>query len=157
MDLQIPAMAKLDERASHSYRDRFRRVEFLVFCCEIRLDVLGEREWRTCYCSRWWCFSLWRSRSVLQCGFLSNFTCQLPACPLRSCGLRSFCHCLPPCSRSTWECSFLTLANKPHRRLRLALSLDFQLCLGFCCQQLANSDYRRTRSLRRLGPQRQQL
>ena len=49
------------------------------------------------------------------------------------------------------------MLTSSHRRLCLAFGLDFQLCLRLCSLQLADSDNRRTRSLRRLGSWRQQF
>lgn len=69
-------LAELDQRASHSHCDGFRCVELVGFFswladCEFGVVVLGEREgspyagWRVPVC-------FWRSRSVLQCGLLSE-------------------------------------------------------------------------------------
>jgi hypothetical protein len=66
-------LAELDQRASYPHCERFCRVE-LVVCvrwladCEFGLVVLGEREGFPYFCGSWFPR---RSRSVLQCGFVT--------------------------------------------------------------------------------------
>ena len=141
-------LAILDQRASHSFRDRCRCLEFLGFIgklayCKLGLVVLGERKGSSfcCHQWRWLPLRFWRSRSVLQCGFAVVRFC--PA-------TLAFLSCT--------QLSYRTLANTfSHRRLSLAFGLDFQLRIRFCSIQLADSDNRRARSFRCLGSRRQQL
>jgi hypothetical protein len=68
-------LAELDQRASHSHCERLCRVELVVCVCgladyEFGLVVLGERERLPYFCRGSGWFPR-RSRSVLQCGFVT--------------------------------------------------------------------------------------
>lgn len=154
-------VAELDQRASHAHRHRLCGVELVVCVCgladgEFGLVVLGERKGLAYECCRRsFPFCLGRSRSVLQCGFsiLSEFMILAllsallpPASPLP-----------PPSLSPTLAFHFHFHAHKltPFpRRLRMAHSLDLQLCLRLRPLQLANPNHWRPSTLRRLGPRR---
>lgn len=151
-------LAELDQRASDSHCDRLCRVELVGFVRwlayrELGMVVLGEREGPPYQCcGRRYSFCFWRSRSVLQCGLLSELSIlptNLPATALAC--LRSH----PATLHFTDTFQRTTKLTILLRWLRLAHSLDLQLRLRLRPLQLEDPNDRRTRSLRRLGPRRQ--
>ena len=155
-------LAELDQRASHAHRHRFCGVELVVYVCgladgEFGLVVLGERTGLAFFCCRCWRsrpFCLGRSRSVLLFPVWFLLYC-LSECS-RAC-LALSCHAYTAHTTITIPPAFIftltrTQANTLFRWLRMAHSLDLQLCLRLRPLQLEDPNNRCPRSLRRLGP-----
>ena len=152
-------LAELDERAPDSHCDRLCCVEFVGFVRrlayrELGMVVLGEREGppHQC-CGRRYSFCFWRSRSVLQCGLLS----ELSILPTNLPTIAFACLCNHPTALHFTDIfKRITKLTILLRWLRLAYSLDFQLRLRLRTLQLEDSNDRRPRPLRQLGPWRRQ-